>query len=64
VLEAEQPLTPLLVERARGETQLFVKEVRVAAARYAICRNEAGAERERNERQAMICVSSDLIRQS
>ena len=29
VLEDEQPLTPLLVERARGETQLFVKEVKV-----------------------------------
>ena len=27
VLEDEAPLTPLLVERARGETQLFVKEI-------------------------------------
>jgi transposase len=34
VLEDTAPLTPLLVERARGETQLFVKEVRVGAARY------------------------------
>ena len=31
VLEDEQPLTPLLVERARGETQLFVKEVKRGA---------------------------------
>ena len=50
VLEDETPLTPLLVERVRGETQLFVKEVKVGA-RYVLCRNEAEAERERNERQ-------------
>jgi hypothetical protein len=54
VLEEEAPLTLLLVERARGETQLFVKEVRVGAARYILCRNEAEAERERTERQAVI----------
>jgi transposase len=54
VLEDEAPLTPLLVERARGETQLFVKEVKLGAARYVLCRNEAEAERERNERQAIV----------
>src|SRR6516164_243702 len=54
VLDDEAPLTPLLVERVRGETQLFVKEVKVGAARYVLCRNEAEAERERNERRAII----------
>jgi hypothetical protein len=54
VLEDERPLTPLLVERARGETQLFVKEVKVGAARYILCRNEAEAERDRSERQAIV----------
>jgi Transposase DDE domain len=54
VLEDEAPLTPLLVERARGETQLFVKEVKIGAARYILCRNEAEAERERIQRQAVI----------
>ena len=34
--------------------QLFVKEVKVGAARYVLCRNEAEAERERNERQAIV----------
>jgi hypothetical protein len=53
VLEDTAPLTPLLVERARGETQLL-KEVRVGAARYILCRNEAEAERERNERQDIV----------
>src|SRR5215813_5605943 len=38
VLEDERPLTPLLVDRARGETQLFVKEVKVGAARFVLCR--------------------------
>ena len=54
VLEDERPLTPLLVERARGETQLFVKEVKLGTARYILCRNEAEAERDRSERQAII----------
>ncbi len=54
VLEDEQPLTPLLVERARGETQLFVKEVKVGTARYILCRNQAEAERDRRERQAIV----------
>jgi Transposase DDE domain len=53
VLEDEAPLTPLLVERVRGETQLFVKEVKLGVARYILCRNEAEAEREHNERQAI-----------
>jgi hypothetical protein len=29
VLEDEQPLTPLLIDRVRGETQLFIKEVKL-----------------------------------
>jgi len=54
VLEDTAPLTPLLVERARGETQLFIKEVKVGTARYILCRNEAEADRERTERQAIV----------
>lgn len=63
VLEDEQPLTPLLVERARGETQLFIKEVKIGAARYILCRNEAEAERDRSERQAIVAgLSKQLAR--
>ena len=63
VLEDEQPLTPLLVERARGETQLFVKEVKIGAARYILCRNEAEAQRDRSERQAIVAgLSKQLAR--
>jgi len=55
VLADERAFTPLLVERANGaETQLFAKEVRHAGRRYIVCRNEAEAERERAERQAIL----------
>ena len=63
VLKDEAPLTPLLVERVRGETQLFVKEVKVGAARYVLCRNQAEAERERHERQAIVAgLAKQLVR--
>ena len=52
VLEDEKPMTPLLIERRAGETQLFVKEVTVEAAegkrRYIVARNEAEAEAEKD----------------
>jgi transposase len=58
VLEDEKPLTPLLIERASGETQLFVKEVKVATPdggrRYIVARNEAEAEKDRADRQAIV----------
>ena len=54
VLENEQPFTPLLIERARGETQLFVKEVTAGGVRYIVCRNEAEAEKDRADRLAIV----------
>ena len=54
VLKDAAPFTPLLIERARGETQLFVKEVAVAGQRYIVCRNEAEAEKDRADRQAIV----------
>jgi hypothetical protein len=54
VLADERPFVPLLIERQRGETQLFVKEVTVAGIRYIVCRNEAEAEKDRADRQAII----------
>jgi transposase len=55
VLADNGPFTPLLVERAnRAETQLFAKEVRHAGRRYIVCRNEAEAEKDRADRQAII----------
>src|SRR5919202_411131 len=55
VLADDGPFTPLLLERANGaETQLFAKEVRHAGRRYIVCRNEAEAEKDRADRQAII----------
>ena len=54
VLRDTKPFVPLLIERARGETQLFVKEITVGGARYVVCRNEAEAEKDRADRQAVV----------
>ena len=55
VLADDGPFTPLLIERANGaETQLFAKEVRHAGQRYIVCRNEAEAEKDRADRQAIL----------
>jgi transposase len=54
VLDDQTPFTPLLIERASGETQLFVKEVTVKDRRYIVCRNEAEAKKDREDRQAVI----------
>ena len=54
VLKHEKPFTPLLIERGRGETQLFVKDITVGGARYIVCRNEAEAEKDRADRRVIV----------
>ena len=55
VLADERAFTPLLVECANGaQSQLFAKEVRHAGRRYIVCRNEAEAEKDRADRQAIL----------
>ncbi|RPI42762.1 MAG: IS1634 family transposase [Hyphomicrobiaceae bacterium] len=54
VLADKAPFVPLFIERTAGETQLFVKEVKVEGRRYIVCRNEAEAEKDRSERQAIV----------
>ncbi|MBA3278530.1 MAG: transposase [Geodermatophilaceae bacterium] len=55
VLADAQPFTPLCIERAGGEqTQLFVKEVKTEGRRYIVCRNEAEAEKDAADRQAIV----------
>ena len=54
VLKNERPFLPLRIERGRGDTQLFVKQVTVHGAPYIICRNEAEAENDRADRQAIV----------
>ena len=62
VLKNEDPFVPLLIERKRGETQLFAKEVTVEGRRYVVCRNEAEAEKDRRDRQAIVAALQDALR--
>src|SRR5215211_4956606 len=65
VLADDRAFTPLLVERANGaETQLFAKEVRHAGRRYIVCRNEAEAEKDRADRQAIIAGLEQQLQRS
>lgn len=50
----DTPFTPLAIDRQRGETQLFIKEVKVGKQRYIVCRNEAESAKDKAERQAII----------
>ena len=54
MLANEGPFVPLLIERQRGETQLFAKEVKVESKRYIVCRNETEAEKDRKDREAIV----------
>ena len=54
VLDNDEPFVPLLIERKAGETQLFVKQVKLEGRRYIVCRNEAEAENDRAEREAIL----------
>ena len=56
VLTDRAPFTPLLIERKKGQTQLFVKEVKVEGRRYIVCRNEAEAEKDRKDREAIVAA--------
>jgi hypothetical protein len=58
VLNDTAPMVPLVLERQAGETQLWVKEVRVGsgkdAQRYIVTLNEAEAKKDKADRQAII----------
>jgi transposase len=58
VLQDTAPMVPLALERQAGETQLWVKEVRIGkgkdAARYIVTLNEAEAAKDKAERQAIV----------
>ena len=56
VLENDAPFVPLLLERKAGETQLFVKQLMIEGKRYIVCRNEAEAEKDRKDREAIVAA--------
>jgi transposase len=57
VLNDTAPMIPLTLERQAGETQLWVKEVRVGtgkdAQRYIVTLNKAEAKKDKADRQAI-----------
>src|SRR5215208_4989983 len=62
VLDDTRPFTPLLIERTRGETQLFIKEVQVEGIRYIAARNEAEAEKDAADRQAIVAALDQQLK--
>ncbi|HYI84577.1 MAG TPA: IS1634 family transposase [Acetobacteraceae bacterium] len=63
VLADNRPFTPLCIPRAGDEeTQLWVKEVSTEGRRYIACRNEAEAERDRADRQAIVAGLEQQLR--
>jgi transposase len=54
VLNDTAPMVPLVLERQRGETQLWAKEVKVGKDRYIVNLNEAEAKKDKADRQAII----------
>ncbi len=54
VLNDTAPMVPLVLDRQRGETQVWAKEVRVGKDRYIVNLNEAEAKKDKADRQAII----------
>jgi hypothetical protein len=54
VLNDTAPMVPLVLDRQRGETQIWAKEVRVGKDRYIVNLNEAQAKKDKADRQAII----------
>jgi hypothetical protein len=55
-MKNDKPFVPLLIERQVGETQLFVKEVKIEGKRYIVCRNESEAENDRQEPKRIVAA--------
>jgi hypothetical protein len=62
VLNDDGPMVPLALDRQHGETQLWVKDVRVGQQRYIVSLNEAEARKERADRQAIIAGLETQLR--
>ena len=63
VLADQKSFTPLCIPRAGGEeTQLFIKEVQIEGRRYIVCRNEAEAEKDAADRQAIIAALDQQLK--
>ena len=54
VLEDDGVTVPLVIPRQKGETELAVKEVKLAARRYIVCRNEEEARKDAETRTKLL----------
>src|SRR4051812_20342356 len=62
-LADQRPCTPLCIPRAGGEEpQLFVKEAKAGGRRYIVCRNEAEAEKDAADRQAIVAALDQQLK--
>jgi hypothetical protein len=64
VLNDARPFTPLLIERARSDPQLFVKKVIVKGKHPIVCRNEAEAEKDAANRAAIVAALKRQLKKS
>jgi hypothetical protein len=54
VIDDDGIAVPLTIPRQKGETQLAVKEVKIASRRYILCRNEEEAIKDARARQEIL----------
>ena len=54
VIDDDGVAVPLVIPRQKGETQLAVKEVKLASRRYILCRNEEEAIKDARARQEIL----------
>lgn len=54
VLQDDGVAVPLVIPRQKGETELAVKEVKLAGRRYIVCRNEEEARKDAESRAKLI----------
>jgi Transposase DDE domain len=54
VLEDDGVAVPLVIPRQKGETELAVKEVKLAGRRYIVCRNQEEARKDAESRAKLI----------
>jgi DDE family transposase len=54
VIEDDGLAVPLLIPRQKGETELSIKETKIAGRRYVICRNEEEAKKDAAARAELV----------
>jgi hypothetical protein len=64
VIEDDGVTVPLTIPRQKGESQLAVKEVKVASRRYILCRNEEEAIKDARARQEILDGLAKKLAQS